>query len=155
MNLFPYYLYIKKLFQLCILKVKNFHKRIKNFFRKKIFGKELNISLLMNTFFDMKLKENNRELDLLADEEREPEDLNSKDVNTDIDLKSIERALQDIEEQEIENYQESYEEEIRDAEITIEIMEILEDFENMDEEELDEFFNEVPDCLKEDYYWNI
>ena len=109
----------------------------------------------MNTFFDMKLKENNRELDLLADEEREPEDLNSKDVNTDIDLKSIERALQDIEEQEIENYQESYEEEIRDAEITIEIMEILEDFENMDEEELDEFFNEVPDCLKEDYYWNI
>lgn len=109
-----------------------------------------------STYQDLKLKINNKEMDSMRDEEQGPDRLGATEVNTDIDLSSIERALQDLLEQEIENDQNMYElyeglcdEEVRDAENTIEVNEILEIFNNMDDEELDEYYNDVPDCFRE------
>lgn len=96
-----------------------------------------------STYQDLKLKMNNKEIDSMREEEQGPDKLGRTEVNTEIDLKSIEKALQDYMEQEEEYYLALYElqdEEILDAEKTLEINSILEMFENMDEDELDDYY---------------
>lgn len=119
-------------------------KRICSFFKLRGSKK---IHFLMSeessTYQDLKLKMNNKEIDSMREEEQGPDKLGRTEVNTEIDLKSIEKALQDYMEQEEEYYLALYElqdEEILDAEKTLEINSILEMFENMDEDELDDYY---------------
>ncbi|OHS96333.1 hypothetical protein TRFO_09972 [Tritrichomonas foetus] len=80
-----------------------------------------------------------RDINNLRMQETEREVLGEKKVYNEIDLRDLEEALRDAEEQEVEFYEEMNsvpEELIQEAEI----VDVVNDFLQMDEEEIEEFF---------------
>lgn len=108
------------------------------------------------------LRENNRELDDLRHEEQKPEILGARVVNRDIDpdfIASMEQDMNDFEEEQKNKeikIQENQllDDEIKDVENTLEIMDILNLIDSMTDEERYEFFNSKPECLTQNTYFN-
>ncbi|KAK8890408.1 hypothetical protein M9Y10_035184 [Tritrichomonas musculus] len=114
------------------------------------------------SYQDKMLRENNRELDDLRHEEQKPEILGARVVNRDIDpdfIASMEQDMNDFEEEQKNKeikIQENQllDDEIKDVENTLEIMDILNLIDSMTDEERYEFFNSKPECLTQNTYFN-
>lgn len=114
------------------------------------------------SYQDKMLRENNRELDDLRHEEQKPEILGARVVNRDIDpdfIASMQQDMNDFEEEQKNKeikIQENQllDDEIKDVENTLEIMDILNLIDSMTDEERYEFFNSKPECLTQNTYFN-
>lgn len=103
-------------------------------------------------FQDPELNARLNVLDNIYDQEQYADILHSKQVNTDIDLQSIEEALMQVEQDEcVEFYEQTNEipEEVIDF---YDELNSTEEFLNsLTEQELNELLYDVPDCLQEQY----